>query len=78
MILFFLFVGLGYRPMPSSEDNVLSSLIYYQGTNNDSFRFWVDGLTEFLNGKNGKIVLQRVLALSYEKCWNELRFRFKL
>lgn len=38
--------------MPSSDENVLSSMIYYQGTNNDSFRFWVDGLTQFLNGKD--------------------------
>lgn len=45
------FIGLGFRPMPSSEEDVLSSLIYYQGTNDDSFRFWVDGLTQFLNGK---------------------------
>ncbi|KAK7576327.1 hypothetical protein V9T40_012613 [Parthenolecanium corni] len=41
--------GLGYRPMPSSEENVLSSLIWYQGTSNDSFRFWVDSLTQFLD-----------------------------
>ncbi|KAK7590239.1 hypothetical protein V9T40_001852 [Parthenolecanium corni] len=41
--------GLGFRPLPSSERNVLSSLIWYQGKNNNSFRFWVDGLTQFLD-----------------------------
>lgn len=37
--------------MPSSDENVLSSLITYQGTNNDSFHFWTQSLTRFLDGK---------------------------
>lgn len=39
--------GLGFRPLPSSE-NVLSSLIWYQGTKNESFFFWTKSLKDFL------------------------------
>lgn len=39
--------GLGFRPLPPKE-NVLSSLIWYQGTKNESFRFWTQSLIDFL------------------------------
>ncbi len=50
-INFYSFTGLGFRPSPSSEENVLSSLIWYQGTSNESYQFWTQSLTDFLDGK---------------------------
>ncbi|XP_075212357.1 sodium/potassium-transporting ATPase subunit beta-2-like [Lycorma delicatula] len=40
--------GLGYRPMPDSK-NVLSSLIWYKGTNEEDFKYWKDSIEEFLD-----------------------------
>lgn len=47
LFLFGLFVGLGFRPMPPSE-NIESTLIWYKGTNYENYRQWTDSLDEFL------------------------------
>lgn len=39
--------GLGFRPMPPS-DNVESTLIWYQGTDYNNYKYWTESLNEFL------------------------------
>ncbi|BES89366.1 unnamed protein product [Nesidiocoris tenuis] len=38
--------GVGFRPMPN--DQTLSSLIWYRGTNRDDYAVWVDSLKDFV------------------------------
>jgi len=46
----YLFVGLGFRPMPPYED-VESTLIWYKGTRRDNYRHWVESLEKFVEGE---------------------------
>jgi len=45
------FAGLGFRPMPPTE-NVESTLIWYRGTDSENFKHWVDSLQHFLKGNH--------------------------
>lgn len=47
--LCFIYTGLGFRPMPPTE-NVESTLIWYKGTDSENFKHWVDSLQNFLKG----------------------------
>ncbi|RZF31861.1 hypothetical protein LSTR_LSTR009508 [Laodelphax striatellus] len=40
--------GLGFRPMPES-DNALSSLIWYKGTKKEDYQYWTSSLEKFLD-----------------------------
>ena len=42
--------GLGFRPMPP-ESNVDTTLIWYQKTNPENSKYWVDEIDRFLSGK---------------------------
>jgi sodium/potassium-transporting ATPase subunit beta len=46
----FIFLGLGFRPLPP-EDNVESTLIWYRGTNKENYEVWTNALDEFLHRK---------------------------
>jgi len=50
-ICFIIYTGLGFRPMPPTE-NVESTLIWYKGTDNENFKHWVDSLQNFLKGNH--------------------------
>lgn len=48
--------GLGFRPMPP-EVNVESTLVWYESSKPDNYKYWVDETTKFLEGKYASSVL---------------------
>ena len=62
--------GLGFRPSPAFQ-NIESSLIWYKGTAEKDYKYWVDSLNEFLQGylfficqKNIQITFERLATFS--------------
>lgn len=47
---FFSLLGMGYRPNPPGV-NVESTLIWYKGSNQENFQYWINALEEFLEGE---------------------------
>jgi len=42
--------GLGFRPMPP-EANVESTLVWYESSKKDNYKYWVDETSRFLKCK---------------------------
>lgn len=49
-IVYFFYIGLGFRPMPP-DDNVESTLVWYKSSDHNNVAYWVNELNKFLNSK---------------------------